>query len=244
MLVLMAAITCFIGASVSTALAAPGDSIPSAVLLNDYFGQTYQSVLATDTGGTGHYFFRTSLSAGQTLKASFESSEAVLNLKATVLPYSPSYGFTESVPNGDHKCSLSFMAPVTGIYNIWVPASTAGTFTVSSLVSTDAVNFGLSSFKSPSSAKRSHSFSVSVKMWPGYNGPVTPVRFYFDRKITSKRYKSYGYVWGTMSTFSTYSKFVATTKLKTKGTYRIRARFSDAAHSKSLYTAYHTIKIK
>lgn len=245
LLVLATVLTCLVGATAAVAFAAvPGEDIANAVSLNDYMGTSLTSVLCSGTGGTGYYWLKVQLSAGNTLKASFTTSLGVVGLKASVQPNSESATFVESVPVSSTECRLNFMAPATGWYNIWVPASSPGTFTVSPVVSTETVKFALSSFKSPRSAKRNHSFSVSAKMWPAYNGPLTPVRFYFDRKITSKRWKSYGYVWGSMSTFPTYSKFAANVKLKARGAYRVRAYFADITRTRCVRTSYHTIKIK
>jgi hypothetical protein len=237
---LAAVLALFAGMAATTAFAVTGDgsSIASATPLTSGVPLTLH--LNNGDHSTGYYWLTVQVPAGNTLTADFTSGATVVGLKASLqLTYSP--WFVNSSALSTSTCRLTFVSPATDRYNIWVPTSSTGTFTVSPSI-TAPINYALTTFTVPRSAKHNKSLSVSAKLWPGYKGSGTPVRFYFDRKV-GKRWKSYGYIWGKITTTSTYSKFVASTKLKTKGTYRVRARFSDATHA-AKYTAYKSLTIK
>jgi putative cell wall-binding protein len=129
LLVALAALLCWAALGTS-AFAAPGDSIANATPLHDYFGSSLTTRLAGAIGGTGSYWFRVQLSAGETLRANFIASSAVVNMQALVLPLTSGYDLVESTAVSSRIARLTFMAPVDGMYNLYVGTSTQGTFTV------------------------------------------------------------------------------------------------------------------
>lgn len=64
------------------------------------------------------------------MRANFLASSGVPGLKALVLPFSSGYPIVESVTITSRLSRLSFTAPVTGMYTVFVGASSVGTFTV------------------------------------------------------------------------------------------------------------------
>lgn len=238
MLALLACLTWFAGTAATSAFAATGDgsSIASATDLPS--SSTVASLWADEIGTTGHYYFRVFLNAGDTLKADLTAGPSVSHIEAHVQAGSV-WPISSAVTT--EVARLTYIAPASTMYTIWVSGSTLGTFTVDPMI-VKSVPYALSSFSAPGKVKHGRVFSTSLKTWPAYAGGTSPIRFYFDRKVAG-HWKSYGFVRGTMSSFLTYSKFVAKTKLKSKGTYRVRARFTDATHPIVKYTAYKSIKV-
>jgi hypothetical protein len=137
---------------------------------------------------------------------------------------------------------LAIMAPRTSTYLLEVYSSTPGTFTIKS-VAIPPVRYSLSAFSVPKAAKRKKNFTVSVKVSPDYDSIFVPIRYYIERK-SGKRWKKYGTAKGSiLSGSAAYTKFSAKLKLP-KATFRVRARFVDAAHAKAKYTAWKTVKVK
>ena len=151
---------------------------------------------------------------------------------------------------------ITYTAPAHGAYTIYVATSgtsdattTPATFTVVPTVQaappvTPAIKYSLTTFSAPSKVKKKKSFALSVKVWPGYGGSVSPVKFIFQQKV-GKKWKSVS--WGTISSkvaagTSSYTRYAGSAKLP-KGTFRVRAKFADATHS-AIYTGYKTITAK
>jgi hypothetical protein len=98
----------------------------------------------------------------------------------------------------------------------------------------------------PSSARHGRYFSVSAKTFPAYNSLRSPIKFVVERK-SGKRWKAYGTAAGKFTSeflSGTSSKSTARLKLAKKGTYRVRARFADAAHPVAKYSTWRTVKVK
>ena len=228
----------------ATAFAAPGDSVGNATDLNPYLGSSLTTDLVVAAPApTGFYYFRTQLSAGNTLLAYFKPAPSVLGLKALVLPFKSGYRYATSYTISSGTARLSFMAPVTGMYTVYLGSSTPGTFTVSpSLIA--PVRYSFKDFVAPSTVKPSKSFSLSVKLTPAYNGPTSPIQFRIYRKASGhwKYYKSVNAL-TVDDRYLTYTRFARSTSLP-KGSFRVRASFRDAAHPAYAYTGYKYISVK
>ena len=238
-----ALLSCF--AIATTAFAAPGDNVANATSLNTYFG----SELTTSTIGgglnpSGRYYFRAELSKGNTFSATFRPSAGMSNLDALVLPFKSdgTYRIVASSLDASGVAHLNFMAPSTGGYTVYFATSSLpGTFSVTPAL-VPATKFSLGAMSVPS-AKHGKTFTVSMTMKPAYNGPTCPVKFYVERKV-SGHYKSYTTKRNaSFYTRTTYSKFTRTLNLP-KGTFRVRARFADAAHTTARYNSWHTFSVK
>jgi hypothetical protein len=154
----------------------------------------------------------------------------------------------DSKPLGDGAQQLTFMAPRTADYTLTIYGSEVETFSLSgAIVATQ--KYKMTSLSVPG-GKKGRSFTASVKVWPVYNSLLSPVRFKVQRKV-GKKWRAHSTVMGTIpgsdSTYSfalPYSKFSAKMRIKRTGTFRIRAKFADAAHSKATFTGWKTIKVR
>jgi putative cell wall-binding protein len=127
----VAAVLCW-AALGATALGAPGDTPGTATLLNDYYGSSLTTnlvVAGPPLTGTGFYWFRVDLSAGDTFRADFTSSPSVLFLTPATEGL-PAPENVSLVKISDSVSRLTFTAHVAGMHSIHVGASTPGTFTV------------------------------------------------------------------------------------------------------------------
>jgi hypothetical protein len=237
-------VLCLALAATAFGAGVPGDSVANATSLNSYIGSSLTTDLIPGTlGVTGHYYLRIYLSAGRTFKAAFKPDADIVtpNAKALVLPLKSSYRIIESSADASGVARLSFMAPVSGMYNVYFGPSYIGTFTVSPSYAS-ATKYSLSSFTAPSTAKKGRSYKLSLTLKPGYNGPVSPIKYVIQRRV-SGHWKSYSTVSSSYASgSSTYSRFTRAVKFSKTGTYRVRARFDDAARPVA-YTSYKTIKV-
>ena len=126
----------------ATAFGAWGDSPANAFPLSgdaatsppipSYMGSSLTTDLigSTSAGPNTSYYFRVLLSAGDLFRADFISSPTTdapdgINLKALVLPDAvPSVRISSSLER------LTFIAPTSDMYSVYVASSVAGTFTV------------------------------------------------------------------------------------------------------------------
>ena len=227
-------------ALVAAAFAAAGDSKANATLLTPGTGVS-ESVLSAG-GGTGMYYFRVELNAGNTLKADFTSVSGASNPKVIVISDPSGYRFVESSATAS-GARLMFMAPVHGMYTLYVGTDTTGTISVlPNLVG--AVKYSLQSFSAPSTVKKSKTISLSVKVAPGYDGPLSPISFVIQRRVsgTWKSYKTVGsHFYDGSSTFTQYKDSTSVSKT---GTFRVRAKFDDPAPGNLHYTSYKTFTVK
>jgi hypothetical protein len=107
-----------------------------------------------------------------------------------------------------------------------------------------ATKFKMTRLTVPKSARHNRKFNVSVKVLPRYNSLGSPIKFQIQRK-SGRRWRTYATARSEMTVLAQgYTKFGTSLKIKRKSTYRIRARFSDAAHARYKYTGYKAIKIK
>jgi hypothetical protein len=201
------------------------------------------SLVTTSVAGKTYYVYnyRVPVSKGKTVSftsttltdGSFMALEAPYRAQAMII--------SDPVSPGVEK--LTFMAPKWGNYYLTIYGSKVETFTISGAeIATQ--KYKMTSLVVPGSKKKGKAFTVSVKVWPGYNSVFSPIKFEVQRKV-GKKMKSYSTVNSDgVGDDSRYTKFAAKVKIKKKGTFRIRAKFSDAAHAKATYTGWKTIKIK
>jgi len=240
-----------VGAFATAAYAVPGDSIANAVSLNSYIGSslytgsTITTKLVPDyyPGGgiTGKYYFAVQLKAGNTLRVNIWPKTAV-NLKGLMLPFTTGYRIIESKPASTALSQLTFMAPVSGRYNVYLGASSAGTFTVGPML-INPVYYTVKPMTAPTYAKPYTWFSVACALTPAYDGPTSPIKFVVQRKVSGV-WKYYATKNSVVSAAKpTYTTFRVSLKLP-KGTFRVKAAFKDAAHPTTKYNAYKTIYVK
>jgi hypothetical protein len=238
-----------LGMSSTAFAAAPGSDIQYASELT--LGSTIATTLAGNNAypgdPTGVYYTRTWLDAGTTVRFDITPGVGVTNLDSMVLSLLPGDAFITGNRLADNSWRISFMASRKGMYNIQTTASSIGTFTISA-TKVAAVNYTMSNFTMPSKAKKKKSFALSVRLNPDYNGQLTPVSFYIERYVGRGKWKSAGAATSHFDiSTATYTRYSGSAKLSSKGTYRIRAKFKDAAHTKvtkATYTAYKKIVVK
>jgi hypothetical protein len=220
----------------------PGSNIPNATSLNTYLGSSLTTfTMSSGINPNGYYYMRVELSKGNSFSATFTPSPALIGQKAIVLARTSSYRDVVSSLDASGVAHLTFMAPATGMYNVYLGTQALpGTFTVTP-AKVSATKFSLGSMSVPS-AKHGKSFTVAMTMKPRYNGPTSPVKFYIQRKVNG-HYKSYTYHTASFYTKTTYSKFTKKFTLP-KGTFRVHARFADAAHTSPKYNSYKTFTVK
>lgn len=138
--------------------------------------------------------------------------------------------------------TMKFMAPVTRYYLLSLHSSEAVSFSVEATRSTRAW-FTMLDLAVPKSTKRNRSFKTSVNVYGRYNSLGSPIRFQIQRKV-GRRWATYATARSAVSNLAeNRTQFASAVKLKRRGTYRIRACFSDAANPVR-YTAFRTIKIR
>ena len=230
----------------SMAFASPGDSEGHAVPMS--IGTTVTGTLVPLAGHPTKYVFENSvhLTVGQTIVATYTCAPAVT---------SPDMGLWGQFPTdidwlgGDDfspTVHVSWLlAPRTGPYIIAVGGSAAGTFTVETTV-TAARTFSLSKLSAPTSAKKQKAFKVSVTLIGEFDQLNIPVRFVVEHKVRGK-FKAFSTVKPKLANGgdAQHVPFYQNFKLS-RGTYRIRARFVDAAHSTPIYNlgSWKTITVK
>jgi hypothetical protein len=201
------------------------------------------SLVATVDAGVTYYehWCEIPMTRGQTARFTLRSLDADALLSVMSKTLVPA-GFVCSKTVGTGVQALTFMAPRTGSYYLVLDGSSVSTFTLNSAIA-PTTKYKMSGFTAPKSKKKNAKFAVSVKLSRAYNSLGSPVQFQVQRKL-GKKWKSYSTAVGSAGLVAYPVKYSAKVKIKKKGTFRIRAKFSDAAHSKARYTAWKTIKIK
>jgi|GEM_PF-3361928 len=111
----------------ASAFAASGDSEADATDLAPYLGSSFTATLfGPAMAPTGYYYLKVLIPAGSTFNADFEALGDTVNLKAIVF----SGDYPDSDPVTDKIAHLSFTAPVTNMYTVYVATSSPGQFTV------------------------------------------------------------------------------------------------------------------
>ena len=183
------------------------------------------------------------MTAGQTLAATITADPSVAwtGLESFAALGFGGECFSDYV--SDNVGRLRLMAPSTGDYFVIAEADAPAPFSIDATI-VPAVPFSLSSVTAPKTAKKNKSFGVACSVAPVYDGLASPIRFYAQRKSGST-WKAYKNVAGGLADDSsaTRTPFKASFKLP-KGTYRVRARFVDAAHKTAKYSGWKSVKVK
>jgi hypothetical protein len=229
----------------ATAFAAPGDSEGSAVALTA--GTTATGTLVPAPAAPGNYLFVYSLNltAGQTVAATYTVSPTVTSPDILAwAAFRSDVAWLGSAWISPVSRVTYLLAPKTGTYYLGAfGQSTPGTFTVDAAV-VPRFEYTLSKITAPSSAKKTRSFKVSTTLIGQFDQLNVPVSFLLTRK-SGRSFKPYRTVKATLTRRSDgqHTVFSASLKLP-KGTYQVRARFLDAAHSTPLKNLPRTVTVK
>jgi hypothetical protein len=195
------------------------------------------------SGSLAGVSYTINLTQGQTVVAIVTTDPAV---KDCVFAFGPASMSSERALFSREVSStvarVNAMASVAGTYNLVILADTGGDYSLE-IATTTPTPFALGSFWVPPTKAKNRRFAVSVCTWPTYNGFTSPIRFQIERRSHGvwRPFSSVASNWVEIGT--TRSQFTGRMRLKV-GTYRIRAKFSDAAHSSAQYTAFRTIRIR
>jgi hypothetical protein len=191
----------------------------------------------------GSFWYHISLAKGQTVRFTAVNDSAADIGGIFVDSYSPT-PYSQSSPESYGSTStVSLLPPVTGEYivNLW--GYNPGSFSLD-VTATAPMSFKLATFSVPKSVKHKKSYTVGVNVLPSYNGLTSPIKFYIERK-SGKRFKPYGSLGvNKLSGNSSYTRFSGTGTISKAGTYRVRGKFTDAAHPAANYTAWKTLIVK
>jgi hypothetical protein len=226
------------------ASAAPGGIGEPATLTVPCVGAT-GTLLWDAYYGDYSYYYCASLKAGQTVSVTSTIDPTV---GAGVAAWSmsdlqPYAVFSNYV--SDSVANLKFMAPSAGVYWVNVIGVWDGAADFSLDATTvPAVRFTLGAMSAPKYPKHTAYFTASMKLYKGYNSTKSPIRLYVQRKV-SGHWKAYTSKAAGLKTTPSNSYSTASAKFKLpKGTFRIRARFLDAAHKTAKYNSYKTVYVK
>lgn len=223
----------------------PGDDALTAVQFAAFpWSQDSSGTLITNVDSSGtfyEYWNWFSLNKGQTVTFTGQADDEGFYMLALARDFkAPMTVGSDNVGLGVER--LTLMAPKTGSYYLVSEGSKVETFSISGAI-VPTVSYKLASFAMPSKAKKSAKFTATVNVLPDYNSLFSPVKFVVERKVGKKfrPYATYSSVIGGGNT--SYTKFKGSIKITKKGTFRIHASFSDAAH-KVQNTKPKTITIK
>ena len=230
--------------SASTALALPGDDTDNPVPLT--IGVSTPGTLTPQAGlATNHVFvYSVALTAGQTLVATCSAGPTVspLDLSFWAASFQADYGLGARAATS--TCSLRMLAPRSGSYLLVVQGgSSTGTFTVDTAY-ISAGDYSLSKLSAPKKASRKRAFKVGVTLYGYFDQLDSPIRFKMQRKVHGK-WKAYGSAKAMPTGGGGFMNVHLTSSIKLhKGLFRIRARFTDAAHPQAIYDAWKTVSVK
>jgi hypothetical protein len=183
--------------------------------------------------------FKVALHAGESLVATLTTGPGVTGTDFRVTSNIGDYFFiADASPTS--VTVLPFAGATTQTAWLTVYSSTPGTFTLD-LGEAEPFKVSIGAMRAPKTAKRKRRFSVSASL-ADYNGFVTPIRFVLDRKVRGK--------WRPYSSAAAHDAFdikswTYESRLRLpRGTFRIRARFKDAAHPVAQYNRWKTIVVK
>lgn len=228
------------------AYAMPGEMSEPAPLPTLPWSAPYQATLlpVITPDSLGWYFCSIGLERGQTVSATMTVGSDIGPSKLFAFSSQGAYlGTTARLTGSSRVGNLKVMAPREGNYTFMMLADRIGDFTFE-VATTTPVPYKLISFGVPKTKKRRSQFAVSVRTNPRYNGFVSPVRFQIERR-TSGKWRAFSSKGGRLAEEGErYSRCSAKMKLTKRGTYRIRAKFADAAHPKATFTGWRTIRVR
>ncbi|MDR3685496.1 MAG: hypothetical protein P4L93_00830 [Coriobacteriia bacterium] len=226
------------------ALAASGDSESHAVPLT--IGTSTPGTLTQAPSSSADYLFvySVNLTAGQTIAATYTVSPAITDPDVLAwASFRTDVAWLGSAWISPTSRVTHLLAPKSGTYYLGVfGRSTPGTFTIDTSLA-PPIEYTLSKMVAPSRAKKTRSFKVSSTLIGQFDEFNVPVSFLVMRK-SGRLFKPYRTVKATLAsrTDGRHTLFSARLKLP-KGTYQVRARFLDAAHSVPLKNLPRTVTV-
>jgi hypothetical protein len=187
------------------------------------------------------------LRAGQTLAATYTPSASITEAAITMwAPFATEIGTLgrhSEAPNS--PISMFLLAPRTATYRLKVLGrSTPGTYTIDTAI-VPALAYSLSPMGAPTHAMRNTWFKVTATLFGTPDQLAVPVRFVVQRK-SGRWWRTYRIVKPLFGRADIDRagpvSYRASLKLP-KGTYRVRAVFSDAGHSAPQRNAWRTITV-
>jgi hypothetical protein len=183
--------------------------------------------------------FTIPLHAGETFTATLTTGPGVDCTHFGVTTHFCDWWIVDASRSGSVRV-LRFAGETSQTALLDVSASSAGTFTLD-VGQSAPLQVGIGPMRGPSRAKRKRAFWVDTKL-SDYNGFITPVRFMIDRKVHG-RWRGYSSILGNGDSPGESWHYYAKLRLP-RGTFRVRARFRDAAHPTALYNRWKTITVR
>jgi hypothetical protein len=226
------------------AFAEPGDGPGSAetVVVPSSVEGTTMVDLSDPADPYYAHWYSVEMLAGQTIQVTVAGGTGPLAPIADMFAVGVVPPMISSRYVSDTVDQLFFMADHDGWYRLVVSTDTTAPFTLETQV-VDPLAYSLSSVVAPKKAKKNKAFKVLAALSLNYDALVSPIRFLVQRKVgrSWKAYKSWAGKPLNDSDID-YTPFSATVKLP-KGSFRVRAKFADAAHA-ATYSGYKTVTVK
>jgi hypothetical protein len=187
------------------------------------------------------------LLAGQTVAATCTLAPSVAAARLVAIwPNYPEVTAIPSAPASSSLCAVRFQAPEVGEYELAVLGESApGTFTIETAL-VPSSTYLLSSITVPKTVRAGRFFKVSTTLQSDnvFDEFSVPVRFVVQRK-SGRWWRSYlTVVADAKPDFSSRRLAVWSSIRLPKGAYRIRARFSDAAHPKATFNPWEVLRVR
>ena len=225
------------------ALATPGDGFDTAVPLT-VGAITAGTLLSTpDAPAPYSLVYSIHLTRGQTILVAYTTSTVITKPEIHDYP-----SFLADFWLGSDTISPTVqkswvLAPKTATYYlVMLGHSTPGTFTIDA-ENVPAISYSLSKLTAPAKAKKKTAFKVRSTLIGEFDEFNIPVTFIVERKKNGK-FKPFNKIKGTPSDGDTsHVPFFAKLSLP-RGTFRVHAQFTDAAHPKPLNAKTKTITVR
>jgi hypothetical protein len=183
--------------------------------------------------------FAVQLYPGRSFTATLTTGPGVAGTDFRVTTRDSDYSIVADAQTGTVR-TLSFAGQTPQTALLMISSSAPGTFTLD-LGETPPLRVCLGALHAPGRAKRRRAFWVDAKL-SDYNGFTSPVRFMIDRKVRG-RWRGYSSALGQGDSTGESWHYFAKLRLQ-RGTFRVRARFKDAAHPSAQYNGWKTIVVK
>jgi hypothetical protein len=222
--------------------AVPGDDPSTAVSLA-LPASTSGNLVDSPGYGDAMFWYTVHLTAGQTLAATITAAPGVDNAWLGSFPVTAHGGMVSSDPISNSVEKIFVMAPWTGDYFLFAEADNLGMYWIDASI-VGPLAYSMSPVTAPKTAKKNKAFNVGVVLTPDYDGLSSPIKFVVERRSGSK-WKPYKTVTGGLAAGGSATRTPMKASLKLpKGTFRVRARFADAAHPAAKYTGWKTVTVK
>ena len=183
--------------------------------------------------------FTIPLRAGETLTATLTTGPGVMGTDLRVTTERSDYSIVAASDAGSVRV-LSFSGETSQTVLLMISSSAPGTFTLD-VGESAPLYVRLGALHAPGRPKRKRAFWVDARL-SDYNGFTSPVRFMIDRKVHG-HWRGYSSALGDGDSPGESWHYYAKLRLP-RGTFRVCARFKDAAHPVALYDRWKTIIVK